>query len=541
MKQKRVIALLLAGCMALGLTGCIQKSESGAGKNEKKEAVEAPEGIWDPYKEPVTVTTVLAENAGIKWDEGDDYDNNPWYREYKKRFNIDMKNAWVSNDYSTKLNLNIADGDIPDVFAVNASQLKQLQEADLIWDMTEVFDKYASDTVKDYMKQEAATFETGKFDGKLYGIPQLSYGNIGYMPELWIRADWKEEQKLEDPKTMDDMVAMAKTFMEAYGGYGFTENNSLSCFMTLASGWGAHPGIWLEGKDGKLEYGSIQPEMKNALEDYAEWYKEGIINPEFAVSDYEKMEQDVLNGQVGMTTDFMWWGVGAGLVENYGEEALFDAYRVPSADGAEVKGSVSFNNLGYIVVSKKCKNPEAIMKMIDLYVYLAEGGDGTEDQEVLNKMFGTYANLANAVRIINPQTDYNQFDKIQKALKTKDEADINAMSGNDLAKYNFIVDYIENGNTDFVGTYMQCGKEKCKYSVDKVMIDNGEYINDALWGLPTDTLAQAGDTLDSILIEGFTKIIVGEESIDYFDQIVEDWKNAGGEKATEEVNEVYGK
>lgn len=46
--------------------------------------------------------------------------------------------------------------------------------------------------------------------------------------------------------------------------------------------------------------------------------------------------------------------------------------------------------------------------------------------------------------------------------------------------------------------------------------------------------------MDDILIEGFTKIIVGEESIDYFDTLVADWESAGGAKATEEINETYG-
>lgn len=61
-----------------------------------------------------------------------------------------------------------------------------------------------------------------------------------------------------------------------------------------------------------------------------------------------------------------------------------------------------------------------------------------------------------------------------------------------------------------------------------------------MWGPQTETLLSAGSTLDDILIEGFTKIIVGEESIDYFDTLVSDWESAGGAKATEEINETYG-
>lgn len=62
----------------------------------------------------------------------------------------------------------------------------------------------------------------------------------------------------------------------------------------LAVAWGAHPGIWVEGEDGNLEYGSVQPQMKEVLAKYTEWYKEGLINPEFATTDMEKCSRESL-------------------------------------------------------------------------------------------------------------------------------------------------------------------------------------------------------------------------------------------------------
>ena len=37
--------------------------------------------------------------------------------------------------------------------------------------------------------------------------------------------------------------------------------------------------------DGSIEFGGVQPEMKNFLAQLAEWYAEGLINPEFATRD----------------------------------------------------------------------------------------------------------------------------------------------------------------------------------------------------------------------------------------------------------------
>ena len=237
-KRKKVLAVLLTGCVMAGLlAGCMEQGTSGGSSNTKKEAVKVPDGLWDPYEETVTISTVLPENAGIQFAEGDSYDDNPWYRAYKDWFNIEVVNDWVSNDYDTKLNLTIADKSIPDVFCVDAQQLRQLKEADMIYDLTDIFDEYASDLLKGYMEKESDTFETGHLDGKLYGIPQLSYGIIDQPNQIWIRKDWKENLNLEDPQTMDDVIAIAKAFQENYGGYGLTEDQELECFKMLAVAW----------------------------------------------------------------------------------------------------------------------------------------------------------------------------------------------------------------------------------------------------------------------------------------------------------------
>lgn len=44
---------------------------------------------------------------------------------------------------------------------------------------------------------------------------------------------------------------------------------------------------------------------------------------------------------------------------------------------------------------------------------------------------------------------------------------------------------------------------------------------------------------NKILNEGYIAIITGEQPLDYFDTMVEQWYNAGGTVLTEEANELY--
>nr|WP_317449920.1 extracellular solute-binding protein [uncultured Sellimonas sp.] len=542
-KRTRVIAALLSVCMMFGMTGCMKSGNEGAaGKSQKDtKAVEVPEGLWDPYEETVTISTVLPENAGIQWDEGDSYDDNPWYRAYKDQFNIQVVNDWVSNDYTTKLNLSIADKSIPDVFFVDAQQLKQLKEADMIYDLTDLYDEYASDLLKGYMEQESATFETGKLDGKLYGVPQLSYGIIDQPAQIWIRKDWKEKLNLADPQSMDDVINIAKAFQKEYGGYGLTENQDLDCFKILATAWGAYPKIWVETESGELGYGSVQPEMKEALEVYAQWYKEGIVDPQFATKDLEKMLQGELNNEVGISPYFQYWGYdpGPNMVSNNGKDSIFEPYKIPSATGETVKAPIEFANYGYIVVNKNCKNPEAVFKLLNFYARCMDEPDQVDDQLIQDLFKNAYTNIPYALRVINPNTDYNQYIKVTETLKKSLDEDPMTL-GKDGIKYQNSVNFIKNADPTGVGDYLQQGGPKAAYTISKEMLDNGEIVKDAMWGPDTETLLNSGSTLDDILIEGFTKIIVGEKDINYFDTLVQEWEKAGGEKATEEINETYG-
>ncbi|MGN0250775.1 MAG: extracellular solute-binding protein [Oliverpabstia sp.] len=536
--RKRVLAVILAGCTVFGMTGCMKKTETSKKAADDAEAVEVPEDIWEPYAEEVTLSTVLQENSGITWENGDDYENNTWYRAWKEKFNVKVVNDWVSNDYATKLNLSIAEGNLPDVFKVNAQQLQELQESGLILDLTDIFESQASDRLKGYMDEAKDTFETGFTDGKLYGIPQLSYGSIDMTGQLYLKRDWLEETGMEVPQTMDEFEAVAKAMKEKHGGYVMTETQTLDGMKIMANGWGAYPGIWIEKEDGTIGYGSVQPEMKTVLENYAKWYSEGLIDTEFTITDGDKLFQKCVSGEAGISpfTNWFAWGVGPTMVEKMSEDEYFDAYAIPSATGEATKQSVMFNNVGYIVVSKECKNPEAVIRLLNFYAYVQ---DETDDPELL----GAIADLGTilyAFRVLNPQKEYDNYVAIQGALEKDGTQADPAQMGLAGAKYKKCVAAIENHEASGGGEYLLYASPHASHSVGVDLIDNDLLVYDKRWGMPTETLSKSGSTLDDILDEGFTKIIVGEEPIEYFDTLVENWKTAGGEQATQEVNETYG-
>jgi putative aldouronate transport system substrate-binding protein len=107
-------------------------------------------------------------------------------------------------------------------------------------------------------------------------------------------------------------------------------------------------------------------------------------------------------------------------------------------------------------------------------------------------------------------------------------------------KYNESVEFAEKGTSSTVGGYLQQGAPKSAYGLAKQILDNNQYVQTAMWGASPKELVKYGSTLNDILVEGFTKIIMGAEDVDYFDKLVQNWHLAGGEEATEAVNVMYG-
>ena len=246
--------------------------------------------------------------------------------------------------------------------------------------------------------------------------------------------------------------------------------------------------------------------------------------------------------RAGVAPMAQWLGYNPGpdIAKNQGPDAIFEPYAIPSVNGAEVKGSVSFGNRGYIVINKNCKNPEAALKLINFFGYMMDDAAGKEKPEFISSLFdNNYTNIPYGLSVINPLTDYNQFVKIKAALAKGTNADVTAL-GKDASKYNSCVNWITKKDPNGVGDWLQQGNDKSAYGIAKNYLDNGTYVKNAVWGMDTETLLKSGTTLNDILIEGFTKIITGDESIDSFDSLVASWENAGGAQATKEVNGTYG-
>ncbi|WP_239566161.1 extracellular solute-binding protein [Paenibacillus sacheonensis] len=548
------------------LTGCSSKNDGNAKPNENaspaanSEAPTANEPANEPanastppadplgkYDPPITVSVIRPYDENVKFVEGESATDNLWTRKYEEGLGIKVNYDWTLqapiDQYYQKLNVAIASNDLADIMVVSSGQLKQLAEAGQIADLTDVYQNYASDfTKKIFTDDGGLALNSATFGGKLLGLPRLG-SDIDEVPLLWIRKDWLKKLNLPDPKTMADVDKIAEAFATQdpdgngkadTSGLGLSKdlNGGFPGFEGYLNGYHAYYNTWLKDASGQLVNSNIQPEMKTALAALQKLYANKAIDKEFGTKDGGKAAEAVTNGKLGMYYGAMWtpiWPIQDG--RNLDKTMEWEPFALPSADGQPTKGQVPFDvpSNQYYVVKKNAEHPEAALKMMNFYYdsnYIKGEKADTAKYDGIETF--KYVILAGA-----PTTE--NLDVYKKAKTLFEANDVESMKNAKEGQLPIVAKYLE-GDEKSWGYYKVFGPDG-SYKVIEQMLNQNLFMRSEYFGPPTPTMGEKSSTLDTLLKETFTKIIMGAASIDEFDKFVENWKQLGGDQITKEVNE----
>jgi putative aldouronate transport system substrate-binding protein len=496
--------------------------------------------VTDPfgkYNSGIELTAVKWTLADFKYPEGDDISNNKYTRDIKDKLGISVKYNWTidNTQYKNKLNVSIASGDLPDFFSCDARTFIALTKYGQLADLTTAYEQYASTDMVNYSNSFKEGFDSAKIKGKLYAIPQLGFGTITLPTILWMREDLLKKYDLKAPTTMSELIKIAEVFKKnTPDGYGFAVEKDLRTHLHSILGFAnanhAYPGIFIK-KNGKIEYGSIQPEMKTTLKQLQDLYKSGLIDKEFGIKDINKVNEDVVSGKVGIMFGPQWacyWPFPDAVKKD--PKASWKPYPVPSADGKPVLYQGGWPVTEYFVVNKDCKNPEAVIKMANKFIADNQKYYAPKEGEVILSWQST------PVYFTNPMTDYDKHVRMAKALDKKDPSQL---PDNEKGTYELAMQWVKDKNADAYGYYYQLSSEG-SYSVIKKLVDKNKILMTELRGPDTSIYAEKKATLDKLELDVFTRIIMGA-SLSEFDKFVTDWKKLGGDASTSEINSTYNK
>ena len=530
--MKKWLSILLSVCMIL--TACSALAEV------------TQADIDNPYDPPIELTAWRFLSSAIQFENGDTIEDNIYIDRFLSDLGIKLTYDWVvaEEQFDQKMNVSIASGDLPDLMWLKAAQLKELAQEGELYDLTDLFDQYANEYAKETLMADMNQFDTAKVDGRLYAIPHTasSFDSLGV---LFIRTDWLQKLNLPEPTTLAELETIIRAFAtQDPDGNGVDDTYGLALqkefykhahasAVGLFYGYHAYPMSWIETEDGSLAYGSVQPEMRDALLKLQAWYKEGLIDPEFGVKDKAKVKETVSAGKVGVVYGTM-SSAGAFLDASVVNDPSCDwkAYPVLSADDQPATPITKMPVSRYYAISADCEHPEAIIKLLNWSHQSAYGEQ--EDNSLSISESGIAVWQYNVIGDENPGKNLNAFKKIRTAFETGDPS---ALNTEERGYYDRILTWRNDRNPDG-WTQDRIFGENSSFAVIEQYVDSGNYITNKFYGTPTDSMNKYMATLEAMEAETFTSIIMGED-ISAFDKYVEDFYKLGGTEITEEVNAWY--
>ena len=565
MLRKKILSISLAGfIIASVLLGCgsstvvpegtekgLNEAASGAEEipEESKNAAAGFEaGEWRRYSPAISAEFGMEHDINsdaftAMANAGEPYDNNRWIQMFRDEVGIECSYKLISpnaEDYQQKLVLAMTSGDLPDIFHVNDLALyKQMVDAGVIADLTDVYEREANPTLKSIVEGEGTGFiDNFKFDGKLYCIPGKMPSTNGYS-YLWIRKDWLDKLGLEIPKTMDDVMEVARAFVEQDPdgngkddtlGLSIDENYTVFGSMGIFWAYGGQAAgkkFWSKLEDGTVGYSMVQPEMKGGLKWLQEMYVQGLLNPEFSTQSFTDIGPMIANNSLGMFYGCHWYAGQINGVKSEIPDAEWIPILAPGTDGnpAPVYASVDMN--GIYCVRADYEHPEALIAMFNAYTEKQFGEKNDFENYFACKENGNLWQ-SGPIHMLDADVDIEPFREMKKAM---DEGTLDTLTGVGGSYWK----YIQEGDLSYK---LMFGPEgSCFELVDATYPDIFTW--NSYQGAPTPTQSERWSSMQEIIDTSYIKMITGEEDVDEgFDKMVSDWMAAGGDKVTEEVNAI---
>ncbi|MFE9045656.1 extracellular solute-binding protein [Streptomyces sp. NPDC007818] len=438
---------------------------------------------------------------------------NKLHQAINKALGVDLELIIVPADqYVAKMSTMMAGGDLPDILSMNAGGSMLPNEAQFVQakcqDLTE---HLSGDAVKKYPNiANIPTYSwqgVGRIGGRLFGVPierPLPWGAmIANRDRLKEAGIWVPEVgglKVADfTKGAQQITGKGKWAFGAHSGNAF--------------GWLAHagnhgaPNMW-ETKNGAFHSTVESDQLRDALEQMAAWYKEGLYRADALSIDAATAGTDLENGKVAVKVDSVWLQDLARRTQDKFTADLARPYA--PANGAEPKHW--FGN-GYFSYTALKKAPKARIELLLRVIDFLSAPFGSREWELIN--FGVEGTHFTRTESGAPQPT-------QRSLEGENSNSFAVKTVGSAPQVLYPLGF--EGDVEVI---------KRQRAWQAEIVPSG--IKNAQIGLRSATLSAKGATLDQLRNDAISAIVSGKRPLSDWDAVVKEWRNKGGAKAAEEL------
>lgn len=463
------------------------------------------------YEDTIDITVGQMVSAS-SYVSGESASDNVMYDVCREVLNVNFKSVFSANigtAYDYQLNTYILDGKVPDLFFSSKNQLSDLIEQGLVYDLTEVYEKYASPALRLAMEysytgdisvwndgnpqieKTPQLLDAASVNGKLYGLPFLAdlFENC---PLMWIRADWLKNYLIDNgiaftedtlqehlPKNFGEYLKLVEYFTNGdpdrdpkTSTFGFSIGFESENLNGIANIYNAYPGYYMQDESGKYYYGTDTEGMLDTINLLNDLYAKGYVDKNSAF-DGQTLKSALAAGRIGSFLGEYWsimsYGLGDAYLVNQNVDWL--PWAIRDYDGNVIKPLVPYNisNNSFYCVGADCLNPEVIIILANHIVDRYFGDDGEFTKKTVEvRMQDKYKNVASELemylplRLDAPNKNIRYAYDLQKAIKTGDSS---FLTLDETTYYNNIVAYMKDPK----------GAGKVYYPYYKIFCENGAY------------------------------------------------------------------
>lgn len=455
------------------------------------------------------------------------------YQEIEKITGTSVEFLHPAGDATEQFNLMIANRDsLPDVIEYGWLHVPRGPDNAIaegtILRLNELIEEHAPNLSK-YLEEnpDIATMITTD-EGNIYGFPFIidDDDSLLMVRGLMIRQDWLDTLGLEMPTTIDEWDTVLTAFKdEDPNGNGEADEIPLLLELdhfksngVFSSAWGINP--WFYQDNGTVKFGSVQPEFKEFLTTLSDWYDRGLLDADFNITDKQLQDAKMMGEQLG--TIYAYAGSGIGfyneLMQDINSDFEIVAAPLPSLEPGE-KAAFGFMNDRFsgnqvAAITTTAENPEEIVKWLDF-------GFSEEGHMLFN--FGVEGVSYEMIDGYPTYTD--------EIMNNPDGLPVNQAMG-------------KHFRSSFSGIFVQDARYIEQFYELDVQKEAGEiWGNSAEFDMKMPPITMTGEEsqeyasimsdLETYYDEMVVRFVMNEESLDTFDEFVENLQGMGIERAIE--------
>lgn len=369
--MKATLAITLSASLIAGCSSTPEKEGSS------QSSAQTSSDTATPFTLSYWVTVPAAAAKSIK-----SFNDMLLYQELEKRTGVKVSfqhPAIGSNN--EQFNLLIASGNLPDVIEYNFTNYpggpEKAVSDKVIIPLNDLIDKNAPHLKKFLNEHPDIKKDISTDKGEIYVFPAVGVGHSEVSSGMILRKDWLQELGLKAPETIDEWTTVLRTFKEKKGAKTPLTMNLADFKQDRFNGaYGVSTSFYLN--DGKVKYGPYEQAYKNYLMQLNAWYKEGLLDVDFATQDGKAMSAKIANGSAGAFVGLVGGTIGSllnAIPENNKSFDLVGAQHPVLQKGQEPNiflAAFPYRGDGSAAITHANKNPAQTAKWLD-YFYSDEG------------------------------------------------------------------------------------------------------------------------------------------------------------------------